>query len=176
MKIYKKISIIGGSGCGKTVLSENLGDVYGLPVYHLDGFNYNANWVQVDEEVRDSNIRTVIAQDEWIVEGTYKSTLQERCNVSDLVIYLDYSTFSQVVGVMKRFIKNGGKEKKEVPGCNEKMDWKFLKFVITYRKKKRENIVRVVSNTNKNVEILIFKNRRQLNKWFKKEFNKKIEI
>ena len=36
----KRISIIGGSGNGKTTLENNLGEVLKLTVYHLDDMKY----------------------------------------------------------------------------------------------------------------------------------------
>ena len=44
-----RICVIGGAGSGKTVLTNNLGRVLSLPVYHLDGINYEPNWVEVDK-------------------------------------------------------------------------------------------------------------------------------
>lgn len=35
-----RVSIIGGSGSGKTALATNLGPDLNLPAYHLDGLNY----------------------------------------------------------------------------------------------------------------------------------------
>lgn len=111
----KRITIVGGCGTGKTTLADNLSKELGIEAYHLDGFNYHANWKPRDTEERDKMIRDVIKKDEWIADGTYTSTLDERFAASDKVIFLDFSTFALVRGVMKRIIKHGGKEKKEIP-------------------------------------------------------------
>jgi len=170
-----KISIIGGSGTGKTTLTNNLSLELNLPVYHLDGLNYFPNWKERDKEDRDRLIFEKIKEDKWIIDGTYRSTLKKRLKESDLVIFLDYSTFSQVRGVLKRYIMLCGKEKKEIPGCNEKVDFKFLIWVLKWRKTKRSDIVKYLNEIDKE-KILIFKNRNQLNKWYKKMFNKSIKI
>lgn len=44
MNKVKRISVIGGSGTGKTTLSDNLSKVLNIPVYHLDGIHYLENW------------------------------------------------------------------------------------------------------------------------------------
>ena len=88
-----RIYIIGGSGTGKTTLANNLGNKLNLPIYHIDGINYGANWLQQDKEERDKIILEIIGQDKWIMDGTYHSTLSQRLDAADLIIYLDYVTF-----------------------------------------------------------------------------------
>ena len=79
-----------------------------------------------------------VKEDKWVIDGTYRSTLEKRLKESDLVIYLDYSTFAQIRGILKRYIMLYGKERKEIPGCNEKIDFKFLIWVFRWRRNKRK--------------------------------------
>ena len=51
-----KISIIGGSGTGKTTLSNNLSKTLNLPVYHIDGIHYLKNWQVRNKEERNKII------------------------------------------------------------------------------------------------------------------------
>ncbi len=169
-----KISIIGGPGTGKTTLSDNLGKKLDLPVYHIDGINYLKNWETRDEEERDKIVLDIIDNEKWIVDGTYKTTLQERVEAAELIIFLNYSTVAKLKGVLCRYLKNKGKEKKEIPGCNEQMNLKFIRWTLSWNKRKREFIEDVLKrNSNKNV--IIFKNRRSLNCWYKTEFGTEIE-
>ena len=170
-----RISIIGGSGTGKTTLSESLSKDVNIPVYHIDGIHHLKNWKVRDSNERDKIILDLIKKEKWIIDGTYHSTLQARLEKSDLIIYLDYSTLAQVKGALGRFIKNHGKEKPEIPGCNEQMTFKFFIFVVNWRKNKRQFIIDALENIDKD-KILIFKNRRKLNKWYKKEIGKKIDV
>lgn len=169
-----KICIIGCSGTGKTTLANNLGKELKLPVYHLDGINYFSNWEARDKNERDKIILEKINEDKWIIDGTYNSTLLQRLEKSDFIIFLDYSSFAQISGVIGRFIKNRGKEKEEIPGCKEQMNSEFFWWVVNWRKNKRNGIIKMINQVDSN-KIYIFKNRRQLNKWYKNQFNKKIE-
>lgn len=169
-----KISIIGGSGTGKTTLANNLGKTLNLPVYHIDGINYLDNWVQRDKQERDEIILEKVNEQKWIIDGTYCSTLKERLEHADLVIYLDYSSLAQLKGALGRYIKEHGKERPENPGCKERMTSQFFFFVLYWRKNKREKVINNINKIDKN-KVLIFKNRRKLNKWYKKEFGKKID-
>ena len=174
-KSISKISIIGGSGTGKTTLSENLSKDLEIPVYHIDGIHHLENWKIRDKNERDKIILDIVKKDKWIIDGTYHSTLRERLEKSDLIIYLDYSTIAQVKGAIGRFIKYHGKEKTEIPGCKEQMTFKFFMFVVKWRKNKRPFIIDTLKSIDKE-KVLIFKNRRNLNKWYMREFDKKIKI
>lgn len=170
----ERICIIGGSGTGKTTLSNNLGRELNLPVYHIDGIHHLKDWKIRDKYERDKIILEKVAQPKWIIDGTYRFTLQERLEKADCVIYLDYSTFAQIIGVLKRFIKGHGKEKEEIPGCKEQMNWDFFWFVVNWRKNKRAEILERINRTDSN-KVYIFNNRKQLNKWYKNTFGKEIE-
>ena len=171
----KRISIIGGPGTGKTTLANNLGNELKIPVYHIDGIHYKENWVSRDKEERDKIILGKVNNEKWILDGTYRSTLEQRLEKSDLIIFLDYSTLAKANGILSRYFKYKGKEKKEIPGCKERMNMKFLKIVLFWNKEKRKNVTEILLKY-KNKEILRFKNRKSLNKWYKNSFNKKIEI
>lgn len=169
-----KISIIGCSGTGKTILANNLGKELKLPVYHLDGINYLSNWEKRDEEERDKIILEKANEDKWIIDGTYNSTLPQRLEKSDLIIFLDYSSFTCIKGIVSRFIKNRGVEKAEIPGCEEQMNREFFWWVVNWKRNKRKRIMEMLHQVNGN-KVSIFKNRRQLNKWYENRFNKKME-
>lgn len=171
----KRICIIGGSGSGKTTLANNLGKELHYPVCHIDGIHHLANWEIRDKDERDKIIREKIKGKEWIIDGTYTSTLEDRFEKADYIIFLDFSTYTQVKGVLGRFIKHKGEEKEEIPGCNEKMSLEFLIWVIKWRKRKRKDILEKLSKIDKD-KVHIFKSRKQLNKWYEKEFNTKMII
>ena len=162
--MYNKIAIVGGSGTGKTTLSNILSEIYNIPATHIDGIHHLPNWQIRDKSERDKIILDIVSTERWIIDGTYHATLKQRFENADLIIWLDYSTFAQLKGVIQRFLQNPGKEREEIPGCKERLNLKFLKYVLTYRRKKRYQIVDNLKDIDTN-KILIFKNRKSLNKW-----------
>ena len=54
------------------------------------------------------------------------------------------------------------------------MDIDFIKILFKW-KNKRISIIDKLSKVN-NEKIIIFKNKKQLNEWYKKQFNKNIEL
>ena len=71
-----KISIIGGSGTGKTTLANNLGKELHLPVYHIDGIHHLENWEIRDKDERDKIILEKVAENKWI-----KIRSSRTCNI-----------------------------------------------------------------------------------------------
>ena len=166
--MYNRIAIVGAPGTGKTTLANNLSEIYNIPATHIDGIHHLENWQERDKKERDEIILQIVSQEKWIIDGTYKSTLQARFQRADLIIWLDFSSFAQLKGIMNRYLKNKGKEKPEIPGCKEKMDKEFFTYVMKYNKTKRKVIVENLENIDKQ-KVLIFKNRRQLNRWVEKQ-------
>ena len=175
MKEIQKIAIIGGPGTGKSTLAKNLGKEMKLPVYHIDGIHHLKNWEIRPTQERDAIISEKVKEPKWIIDGTYKATLEERVINADLVIFLDYSTIAKLKGIISRYFKNKGQEKPEIPGCKEKRDWEFIQLTMKWNKTKRK-IVKDILDRYKDKKILIFKNRRSLNKWYENKLKKGIEL
>ena len=171
-----RISIIGGSGSGKSTLANILSKELNIHVVHLDSINYSTNWIQINKNERDKIISSKSNEEKWIIDGNYIKTLKERAEKADLIILLDYSTFTYLKGVCKRIFKNYNKERIDIPGCKERINFEFLKYVITYNKKKRPKILEILKGIP-DEKILIFKKQKNLNKWINNYFlnNKDIQ-
>lgn len=170
-----RICIIGGSGTGKTTLAKNLEKVLHIPVCHIDSLHHTKNWKIRKKEERDKEILDFIRKKKWIMDGTYSSTLKDRMEASDLVIFLDYSLFLRLKGILTRYFKNHGKEKEEIPGCKEQISWKLFSSSLKFKRKLRKKIINIIEDTNPS-HLLIFKNRKVLNKWYKEVFQEEITL
>lgn len=172
MKI-SRICIIGGSGTGKTTLSNNLEKILNLPLYHIDSIHHIPNWGVRDKTEREQIILDIIKKKKWIIDGTYTSTLRERLKRADLVIFLDYSLFSRLKGIFGRYFKNHGKEKEEIPGCRERISFVLIKSAFKFRGKLRKKIISILEECH-HPNLLVFKSQKDLNTWYKEKFNESI--
>ena len=164
--MYNRISIVGGSGSGKSTLCNILSKELGLPAIHLDAINYEPNWVEIDKTERDNIILSKALDDKWVIDGNYNKTLKERFDKADLIIWLDYSTLKQLHGILKRYFTTRNSERPEIPGFKERLEPEFIKYVLTYNKKKRPVILDYLKDVPKE-KVLIFKHQKDLNAWLK---------
>ncbi|MDB6079094.1 MAG: topology modulation protein [Akkermansiaceae bacterium] len=141
----KRVAVIGCCGAGKSTFARELQDIFGLPVFHLDRLLWEPNWKQADMEIFRERCREIYPQDEWIVDGNYSSTMKERFDRADLIVFLDYSTPLCLWRVIQRTISGYGRNRPDVgDGCIERFDLPFLRYVIDFRRKRRDNIIAIL--------------------------------
>ena len=156
----KRILIIGCGGAGKSTLARQLGEKTGLPVVHLDKLFWKPGWVESGKEEIDRVILEEIAKPQWIIDGNYNRTLQQRAARCDTIIYLDFSRFACLCGVMKRVLTTYGTVRPDMgEGCPERFDLEFLKWVWNYNRNKRERNYRLLNEAT-HAETIVLKNRR----------------
>ena len=161
----ERIVIIGCGGAGKSTLARQLGEKLDIPVVHLDKLFWRPGWVQVSKEEFDKLHREALAREKWIMDGNFDRTMEERITRSDTVIYLDFSRFACLMGVLKRVFTTYGKVRPDMgEGCPERIDWDFLKWVWDFNKNKREKNYRLL-NEAEGKETIVLKNRRAVKKF-----------
>lgn len=161
----ERILIIGCGGSGKSTLAERLGEKTGLPVVHLDKLFWHSGWVESAEEEIDEKISRETEKSRWIIDGNYTRTLPMRLERCDTVIYLDFSTFACVRGVLKRVLTNYGKVRPDMgEGCPERFDREFLKWVWTFNKTKRPKLYSMLEAAP-DARIIVLKNRRMVRRF-----------
>ena len=167
----ERILIIGCGGSGKSTLARKLGQITSLPVIHLDQIYWSpGNWEHLSEEEFDERLLTELKKSCWIMDGNFNRTLALRYSYCDTVIWLDYSRITCVLGLLKRIVTNYGKTRPDMaPGCNERFDFEFLKWIWNFNKEKRPKYMQLLQQ-RKDVKVYILKNRRQAEKLLRTEF------
>ncbi|WP_342508050.1 topology modulation protein [Sporosarcina sp. FSL K6-2383] len=128
-----KIMVIGVSaGAGKSTFARRLGELTGIEVTHLDRLFWKPNWVEAPSEEFSAAQQQVVQRDRWIMEGNYGGTMNIRETYADTVIYLELPLRVCLYRVLKRRVQFHGETRQDIgEGCQEKMDWAFLKFIVT---------------------------------------------
>ena len=163
----ERVVIIGCGGAGKSTLARSLGEKTGLPVVHLDKLFWKPGWVESTREEIDGIIQWEIRKDRWIIDGNYNRTLTMRMERCDTVIYLDFSRFACLWGVMKRILTTHGTVRPDMgDGCPERFDLEFLKWVWNFNKTKRKQYYELL-NSLEDKNVIILRSRREVNAFVK---------
>ncbi len=138
----KRVAIIGSGGAGKTTLAHALGEKTGLPVVHLDRLYWNAGWVETPHDEWLGRQNSFLAQDCWIVDGNYGSTMDVRLAAADTVIFLDLPRLRCLWRIFKRRLKYHNRSRPDMTeDCPERLTGEFLRFVWTYPETRRPVIL-----------------------------------
>lgn len=162
--------IIGFSGSGKSTLAQNLGRRLGIAPTHLDRLHWLPGWVENTLENKEKLLAPVLAQDRWIIEGSYRNLYwRERVEKADTIIFLDVNRFTCLYHVWRRSRIWRGQTRPDMgEGCAEKLDFEFVKWVFWIGRKKRGRnleLIRQAAAAGKAVYHL--KSSRAINKFLK---------
>jgi adenylate kinase family enzyme len=163
----KKIMVIGiSAGVGKSTFARKLGESLNLPVVHLDSLFWKPNWVEASLEEFSKAQQEIVTQDHWILEGNYSNTFDLRAAHADTMIYLELPLHVCLYRVVKRWLMNLGKTRPDMTaGCEEKLDWAFIKFIITTyypRKRKMEDRLQSFLKTGPAKEVITLKSKKEI--------------
>ena len=161
----EKILIIGCPGSGKTTLARALGEKLGLTVVHLDRLWWTGGWQNVSMEEFDARLENALKLDKWIIDGNYSRTMETRLQHCDTVIYLDFSRFACLMGMVQRVLGNYGKTRPDMPsGCPERFDREFVKFIWNFNKNNRVMNYTWIAKS-KHAKAVVLKNRKDVKRF-----------
>lgn len=139
----QRVLVLGvSSGAGKSTFARHLGALTGLPVYHLDALFWKPGWLESTPEEFLCRQQQVVQQDRWIIEGNYTSAGYDlRTARADTLIYLEVGLLLCVYRIYKRRLAYRNQSRIDMaPGCPEKVDWAFLRFILTTYHRRRRNM------------------------------------
>lgn len=149
------------AGAGKSTFARKLREKTGIELHHLDAVFWKPGWVESGLQEFSDAQREIVKKKQWIIEGNYSNTFEIRAAACDTVIYLEVPLYLCLYRVLKRWVTNLGKTRPDMAaGCREKMDWKFIKFiVITYGLRKKKMAERLDRFAAEGKEVIVLKNR-----------------
>ena len=129
-----KIAVIGYAGSGKSTLAKHLGDLYGLPVLHLDTLQFLPGWVERSADEKRGDLTRFLDEngDGWVIDGSYlKICAERRFREADRILFLDLPRLTCLCRVIRRDRTFRGRVRDSIaPGCPEKLDTEFLLWVL----------------------------------------------
>lgn len=155
----KRVMIFGFSGAGKSTLARRIAEKIGTEPTHLDALHWLPGWVESSREYKRNALRPVLEREKWVIDGNYMKVLfDERLDMADTVIFLDFNRFICLFRVIKRYLNYRGKSRPDMgEGCPEKIDAEFLRWVLLDGRKNREkyrSAIREAAASGKRTETL----------------------
>ena len=150
--------VIGCGGSGKSTLSNQLHQITGLELIHLDQIFWTPGWVEMSkEEWIEKNKKILAEKDSWIIDGNYGSTMDMRLEKADTIVFMDTSTVVRLFRAIYRGIKYFGKTRPDMPtDCPERTSLEFLHYILLYNRTRRPGILKKLKalKDQKNVFII----------------------
>lgn len=130
----QRILIVGRSGTGKSTLARKIGVRLRLPVIHLDRYYFHPGWQPIEAETFAATVAELAGGDRWVIEGNYSSHMAPRIARADTVLVLDRPRILCLLSVLRRALRSYGRVREDsAPGCPERFDPSFMKFVWRWR-------------------------------------------
>ena len=134
----RRIMVMGPPGSGKSTLARDLGQRYGLPVFHLDQAFHTPGWVPAPADVFQAEVDRIAALPEWVIDGNYTGSIAPRYEAADTLIYLDAPTWLSMARIVRRILTSYGTVRPDsAPGCPERLDIEFLRFALSWNRIRR---------------------------------------
>lgn len=163
-QVYSKIIIIGSPGAGKSYFAREFSKKTGLPLFHMDNIYWKADKTHISRDELSNEIARIMETDEWIIDGNYVSTLEQRVQAAQLVIFMDCPVWQCLEGIRERC----GMHRSDMPWVETEPDEEFIEFVKRFQEETKpviEEILERYPEKNK----LIFKTREDAANWLYKE-------
>jgi adenylate kinase family enzyme len=134
----ERIVVIGCSGSGKSTLTRELAARTGIPAHHIDQLYWQPGWKpHSDVTAFRISVDTIVAGDRWILDGGFFDTAgSARFERADVAVLLDLPMPLCLFRAIERWWTYRGETRPDLaPGCPEKFDLEFYRYIMTYRSK-----------------------------------------
>jgi adenylate kinase family enzyme len=164
----QRILVMGSSGSGKSTFAQQLSAITGIPMVSLDALYWKPGWVPSDNAEFDARVTDVAHQPRWIIDGNYTSSGagELRRSTADAVFWFDLPRRTCMTGILSRIVTSYGRVRPEMaPGCPEKIDFEFFRYVWTYRQIQRPKLLEYFEGLRPDQPLIAFTNRAQADQY-----------
>lgn len=158
--LKNKIIIVGCPGSGKSVFARKLYEKTNIPLHHIDNIYWKNDWTHISKEELRYILNDIMAGNQWIIDGNYGSTMEERIIQCETVFFLDYTVDVCLQGVKARL----GKERADMPCIELNEDKELIEFIKNYETNNRPRVMELLEKYNYK-EIVIFNSREESSKY-----------
>jgi adenylate kinase family enzyme len=164
--MVRRIAIVGSSGSGKSTLAMRLGGDLELPVTHLDQLFWTPGWIEQDKAVWRASVDAVSAREAWIIEGNGSRVSGLRFQRAEVILWLETSRWICLARVIRRALFTYGRVRPDMaPGCPERIDLAFWRYVWRWDRDTRPKLEAVISAAGAEAKVVRLRSARQVEAW-----------
>lgn len=164
--MFNKVIVIGCPGAGKSTFSRRLKKETALPLYYLDMLWHRPDRSTISESEFDSGLKTILARDQWIIDGNYSRTLAMRLRACDTAFLLDLPVEECLAAAEARV----GKPREDMPWMETEFDEKFKQWILNFPQDELPLIYELISQFRAVKKIIVFHTRDEIQKFFNETF------
>jgi adenylate kinase family enzyme len=160
----QRILVMGSCGSGKSTFAQRLSAITGIPTVSLDALYWKPGWTHPDATEFEARVTEAARLPRWIMDGNYASSGagELRRSAADAVFWFDLPRRTCMTGILSRIATSYGRVRPEMaPGCPERIDLEFFRYVWTYRQRQRPILLQYFEGLRPDQSLICFINRAQ---------------
>jgi len=159
----QRVLVMGCSGSGKTTFARALAGRLALPYVSVDRLFWQPGWREPDKEAFAARLMQAAEKPAWVMDGDFIRHAGEfRRARAQAIVWFDLPRGVCMTGVLRRIATTHGRVRPDMaPGCPERFDWDFLKYVWTYRDVMRPRLAAYCASLRADQRLVVFKTRAQ---------------
>jgi len=164
----QRILVMGSSGSGKSTFAQRLSAITRIPTVSLDALYWKPGWMPSDATEFEARVTEAVRLPRWIIDGNYTSSGagKLRRSVADAVFWFDLPRRTCMTGILARIATSYGRVRPEMaPGCPERIDVEFFRYVWTYRRLQRPKLLQYFEGLRSDQALICFTNRAQADQY-----------
>lgn len=156
----QRILVIGSPGAGKSTLASRLAERLGLPLIHLDREYFGPGWTTPTKPEWRAQVTALAARPAWIMEGNYASTFDIRVPRATAIVWLDLPRRQCLGSALWRVVRHYGRTRPDLgPGCIERFDLSFMRWIWSYPHKMRPKTARMLERLRPDQRVYTLRSR-----------------
>nr|HAT8713833.1 DNA topology modulation protein [Legionella jordanis] len=121
--------IMGRSGSGKSTFAYQLQQKMKLPLHHLDKYFFTDFWVERDYQQFLDIQQSLVAQEQWIIDGNAIQSFEMRYKCAQICIYFNFPKYLCFWRVFRRFCFKDKRIDDRPENCPETISWSLIKYM-----------------------------------------------
>jgi len=163
-----RIIVIGCPGSGKSTLTFKLQNILKYPVMHLDKVYHIDNDTRIStEELIEKVNEFASSNNDWIIDGNYITTMEQRIILADTIILLDIDSNICVQNAISRS-KKERQEDMAVGFDVSKISQDFLNYIAKFKETTLPKIMELYEKYKNTKRFIILKSYKDIDDYISK--------